>query len=319
LTVVTGDVERGADALRRGLLVAFPTETVYGLGADASRSGAVARIFTAKGRPAGHPLIVHVARSGDVEGWVDVEPLVRAQIQQLADAFWPGPLTIVARRSARAAPEAVGGRSTIGIRVPSHPVALALLEQFGGGVAAPSATRFGRVSPTTAAHVLDDLGDRVDVVVDGGPTEVGVESTIVELVGGPPVLLRPGGVARAQLEAVLGGPVAASAGESRAPGMLRSHYAPEAAVELATIEVVAGLGPEVGADVGVIAPGEVAHVPSWRLPADAGGYASRLYAALREADRAGVRRLLVVPPADGPLIEAVLDRLSKAAAPRPAP
>jgi L-threonylcarbamoyladenylate synthase len=167
LTVVTGDVERGADALRRGLLVAFPTETVYGLGADASRSGAVARIFTAKGRPAGHPLIVHVARSGDVEGWVDVEPLVRAQIQQLADAFWPGPLTIVARRSARAAPEAVGGRSTIGIRVPSHPVALALLEQFGGGVAAPSANRFGRVSPTTAAHVLDDLGDRVDVVVDG--------------------------------------------------------------------------------------------------------------------------------------------------------
>jgi L-threonylcarbamoyladenylate synthase len=319
LTVVTGDVEQGADALRRGLLVAFPTETVYGLGADATNQGAVARIFTAKGRPPGHPLIVHVAGAAGVAGWAQLDAEVAAQVAALAEAFWPGPLTVVVPGSGRAAPEAVGPQATVGLRVPAHPVALALLEEFGGGVAAPSANKFGRVSPTTAAHVLDDLDGIVDVVVDGGPADVGVESTIVELIGGSPVLLRPGGVSRDELEAVLGMVVGPARGESRAPGMLRSHYAPDATVELGTPEQAAGLGHGTGLEIGVIAPLAVSHRPSWQLPADASGYARCLYAALRDADRQGVRRLLIVPPSNGSLVDAVLDRLTKAAAPRPTP
>ncbi len=317
MTVVTTDIDRGAAALRAGQLVAFPTETVYGLGADAARSAAVARVFEAKGRPVGHPLIVHVADVVSVGPWIAVDAITEARVWALAERFWPGPLTLVVPRSNRVAPETVGGRSTIGMRVPAHPVALELLRAFGGGVAAPSANRFGRVSPTTAAHVLQDLDGVVEVVIDGGATEVGVESTIVELVGPEPVLLRPGGVSRLELQAALGMPVLDDvSGEARASGMLRSHYAPQASIELTTASAVLGLGPEVGAEVGVIAPLAVAHRPAWQLPADAAGYARLLYGALREADQQGVRRLLIVPPADGALLEAVLDRLSKAAAPR---
>jgi L-threonylcarbamoyladenylate synthase len=314
-TTVTTDLEVAVEALRRGLLVAFPTETVYGLGADAANGAAVTRIFEAKGRPAGHPLIVHLASAAQVPEWADLDAEQAVTVGRLADAFWPGPLTVVVPRSPRAAPETVGGRHTVGLRVPDHPVALALLEAFGGGVAAPSANRFGRVSPTTAAHVLHDLEGIVDVVLDGGPTEVGVESTIVEVVSGEPVLLRPGAVTVGQLEQVLGRPVAdARHTTARAPGMLRSHYAPDAAVELVTSdEVTTG---DLGPGVGVIAPHEVEHRPSWRLPADADGYARALYATLRAADAAGVMRLLIVPPAAGRLLDAVLDRLAKASASR---
>jgi L-threonylcarbamoyladenylate synthase len=324
-TVVTSDVGAGAAALRAGRLVAFPTETVYGLGADAANPAAVARVFEVKGRPAGHPLIVHLANTLHAGPWMAVDPATEALVWALGQRFWPGPLTIVVRRSDRAASETVGGRDTIGLRVPDHPVALALLRAFGGGVAGPSANRFGRVSPTTAAHVRADLDGLVDVVLDGGPTAVGVESTIVELVGPQPQLLRPGGVTVAELEDVLGVPVAdGGRGPSRAPGMLASHYAPRATVELVTAEALLAMVPpapgppatKLGADVGVIAPVAVGHQPSWLLPADAAGYARQLYSALREADDRGLRHLFVVPPAGGQLLDAVLDRLTKAAGPR---
>ncbi len=326
-TVVTADVEVGAAALRAGRLVAFPTETVYGLGADASNPAAVRAVFEAKGRPAGHPLIVHVASLDEARRWMaEPDPATERRLSALAGRFWPGPLTIVVPRSDLVAPEAVGGRPTIGLRVPAHPVALALLRAFGGGVAGPSANRFGRVSPTTAAHVVADLDGRVAVVLDGGPTTVGVESTIVDLVGPAPLLLRPGGVAVAELEAALGEPVPdGRSGEARASGMLLSHYAPRASMALVEPgdlgPALAAAGREPGgraAVVGVIGPVTVDHQPSWVLPDEAGGYARQLYAALRAADAAGVDHLIVVPPSHGPLLDAVLDRLTKAAAPRPA-
>lgn len=319
------DLEPAVDALRQGRLVAFPTETVYGLGADASNGDAVRGIFAAKGRPSGHPLIVHVASVDQVPSWVEIDDEQQHRVELLAKAFWPGPLTIVVPRSDRVASETVGGRPTVGLRVPDHPVALALLTRFGGGVAAPSANLFGRVSPTTAAHVLHDLDGVVDVVVDGGATEVGIESTIVELVGVRATLLRPGAVTLADLERVLAEPVAdGTGGEARAPGMLQSHYAPDATVELvatadldARLAAAAGRGGAGTPGLGVIAPVVANHQPSWLLPADAEGYAARLYGALREADRLGLERVLVVAPTSGEMIAAVLDRLTKAAAPRP--
>lgn len=323
-TIVTTDVEAAAEALRRGQLVAFPTETVYGLGADAADPAAVAAVFAAKGRPLGHPLIVHLASVDEVPLWARLDGELELQVKLLAEAFWPGPLTIVLPRTGKAADETVGGRATIGLRVPDHPVALELLRRFGGGVAAPSANRFGRVSPTKAAHVVDDLDGLVHMVLDGGPTEVGIESTIVELLGGSPTLLRPGAVTMVDLERVLGAPVVdGSGGEARASGMLRSHYAPDAAVEIVTVDAIeaaiTAIRPADARTTGVIAPRAVAHQPSWHLPATADGYGRELYRALREADRLGVRRLLVVAPDDGPLAAAVLDRLIKAAAPRSEP
>lgn len=310
-------VARAAEALERGLLVAFPTETVYGLGADASSAAAVDRIFATKGRPRSHPLIVHVA---DVDGLDrlgrDVPPVAR----KLADAFWPGPLTLIVPRSDAVAPEATGGRDSVGLRVPDHPLTLDLLRRFGGGVAGPSANRFGSVSPTTAAHVVDDLGRAVDVVLDGGPCRVGLESTIVDVTGPSPVLLRPGGIAAVELEAVLGQAVLDDrGGPARASGMLASHYAPGVVVELVERAHLNRALDAAAGRVGVIAPFDHPHTPSWRLPADAAGYGARIYATLRQADRRGLDRLLVVPPDRGDLREAVLDRLAKASAPRPVP
>ncbi len=321
ITTLTTDLQVAVEGLRRGLLVAFPTETVYGLGADAANPAAVTRIFEAKGRPAGHPLIVHLADRSQVGAWTDLSPGQAEIVDRLGQAFWPGPLTIVVPRSGRAAAETVGGKDTIGLRIPDHQVALALLAEFGGGVAGPSANRFGRVSPTTAAHVLDDLEGRIDFVLDGGPTQVGVESTIVELVSDRPVLLRPGGISIEQLNTVLDTEVSDDRwGEARAPGMLASHYAPDATVELVSSAQVcdADIVPRLGPEVGVIAPHEVDHLPSWCLPDDADGYARALYATLREADQVGVERLLIVPPEGGQLLDAVLDRLAKASSPRPA-
>ena len=194
-------IARAAEVVRRGGLVAFPTETVYGLGADARDPRAVARIFAVKGRPSDHPLIVHVGSADAMEEWaLDVPVLAHT----FAARFWPGPLTLVLRRAADVLDEVTGGQHTVGLRVPSHPVALALIRASGCALAAPSANRFGRVSPTTAAHVRDDLGDDVDLILDGGPCEVGVESTIVDLSGREPAILRPGGVPREALEAVAG-------------------------------------------------------------------------------------------------------------------
>jgi L-threonylcarbamoyladenylate synthase len=307
-----------ARVLREGGLVAFPTETVYGLGADATNPAAVDALFAVKGRPSGHPLIVHLGQRQLLDAWAtDVDP----RAQRLAEAFWPGPLTLVVPRGSQVPDAVTGGRDTVGLRVPNHPVALDLLEAFGGGVAAPSANRFGHVSPTTPQHVLRDLAGRIDLVVDGGPCSVGLESTIVEVVGGPVTLLRPGGVPIERIEEVLGEPVVdGRRGEARAPGMLASHYAPRATVEILDLDGLQARIAEMGSrSTAVLTAGKV-DVPSgvfrWQLPPDADGFASRLYAALREADVLGVEHVVVVPPSEGPLAEAITDRLRKAASPR---
>jgi L-threonylcarbamoyladenylate synthase len=316
------DLARAVAVLGGGGLVAFPTETVYGLGADAASDAAVGRIFAAKGRPRAHPLIVHLAEGAPLEDWaIDIPEAAH----RLARAAWPGPLTIILRKGPRVAAATTGGAETVGLRVPAHPVAQALLRGFGGGIAAPSANRFGAVSPTTADHVAGDLGDAVDYLLDGGACEVGVESTIVDLSRGRPVLLRPGGLARAQIESITGPLEAPDAGAPAAPGTLASHYAPRA-------EVVAALPEEVpaavagararGARVAVLAPGAAfaawpgLSVHAHRLPDDDAGMARALYAALRDLDAAGFDVVIAaLPPAVG-LGEAVADRLRRAAGPR---
>jgi L-threonylcarbamoyladenylate synthase len=303
------DLERALDVLRRGGLVAFPTETVYGLGADATNDAAVRRVFEVKGRPAGHPLIVHIASADALASWAGA---LDVRAVRLAGAFWPGPLTLVVDRSSLVCDAAVGGRDTIGLRVPDHPLTLELLRRFEGGLVGPSANRFGRVSPTTAAHVVDDLGDLVDVVLDGGPARVGVESTIVEILLGEPVtLLRPGGVSVAALSDLLGEEVVdGRGGSSRAAGMMTSHYAPEAPVEVVSS---AGEAAVRGGSMRTVVIGPGGAID---LPADAEGFAAGFYAALRRADAPGIARIFVVPPTSGDLLDAVLDRLRKAAAPR---
>lgn len=225
------NLRRAAELLRAGQLVCFPTETVYGLGGDAGSSEAVKRIFAAKGRPAEHPLIVHLARLEQLPSWaIDVPESAFA----LGERFWPGPLTIVLKRGSGVPLEVTGGQETVAVRVPAHPVARRLLEEFGGAVAAPSANRFGRISPTLPEHAADELGDRVELVLDGGAAPVGVESTIVDLSGAFPRLLRPGAVSREQLAEVLGNIITATgAGEGpRVPGTLASHYAPTSPARL---------------------------------------------------------------------------------------
>ena len=313
-------IAEAAALLASGETVAIPTETVYGLAGDAADDAAVEKIFAAKGRPAGHPLIVHVASFDHVSGWADVSD---PRAARLAEAFWPGPLTLILPRTDRVSPLVVGGRTTVGVRVPDHPVARALLDAFSsvgsGGVAAPSANRFGHVSPTTAEHVLDDLDGRIGAVLDGGEARVGVESTIVELVAGrPPMLLRPGGVSVAELEAALGELVVdGRAGESRAAGMMTSHYAPRASVEVVTSladAVLDGSTAVIGpVDIETIGTASAVVLP---LADDAEAFAAGLYAALRAADELGVERIVVVPPTSGSLLPAVMDRLHKAAADR---
>jgi len=301
------EIALAVDLLRSGRLVAFPTETVYGLGADAASVAAVRRLYAVKGRPAAHPVIVHLADRGAVERWAcDVPPAARA----LADAFWPGPLTLLLRRRPDVDGILTGGRDTIGLRVPAHPVARELLVAFGRGIAAPSANRFGRVSPTTAAHVRADLGTDVDLVLDGGPSEDGIESTIVDLSGDRPVLLRPGSIPDDALAAALGlDRVDGPSGPSRAPGMLASHYAPEATIELVDDRAAAAERLEelrrAGRRAELLDPGP-----------DAAAYAHGLYGWLRDADRRGTEVLVVVPPPPGGIGDAVRDRLRKAAAPR---
>ncbi|MFO7180388.1 MAG: L-threonylcarbamoyladenylate synthase [Pseudomonadota bacterium] len=315
------EIERAVSVLKSGGLVAFPTETVYGLGADATNPDAVRRIFEAKGRPASHPLIVHVADAGAL---VDLARDVPPAATALAERFWPGPLTLVLERSARVLREVTGGQPTVAIRVPAHPVALALLRAFGGPVAAPSANRFGAVSPTTAEHVRRDLGARVDLVLEGGPAEVGLESTIVDVTSDPPRILRPGGIPNEAVAAALGlaeDALGLGASGVRAPGMLPSHYAPRAKLVLTTPEELTARAGELGRAglrVGVFAPG-IANVPGASAlipaPAEPEAYARALYASLRELDEAA-DVILVVPPKERGIGVAVLDRLRRAAAPR---
>jgi L-threonylcarbamoyladenylate synthase len=299
------ELERAVDVLRAGGLVAFPTETVYGLGADEANEHALKRLYAVKGRPLGHPVIVHLARAAQLD---DVALDVPDVARELATACWPGPLTLVVRKRADAVSDvATGGRDTVGLRVPDHPIALALLEAFGGGIAAPSANRFGKVSPTTAAHVRADLGNDVDLVLDGGPSRVGVESTIVDVTGAVPVVLRVGGVTEARLAQLVGAPVARKTdGEVAAPGTLPSHYAPNARVEIADdVEACARRLRAEGARVIFL------NAPA----ADPDEYARVLYARLREADSPGVDVIIAPAPADdGAMGSVVLDRLRRAAA-----
>lgn len=317
--MATDELAEAAYLLTHGGLVGFPTETVYGLGADATNAVAVRRIFAAKGRPPGHPLIVHLASVDALANWAQSPSEVALR---LAAAFWPGPLTLVVHRGTGLAAEVTGGRSTVGLRVPDHPVALALLARAGVPVAAPSANRFGRVSPTTAADVRAELGDAVDLVVDGGPCEVGLESTIVELVDGPPMLLRAGGIPAEAIEAVLGRSlVRVASGPSRASGMMVSHYAPKAAVEMVSADGLARRAAQLisaGRRVAVVC---LAVPPAGVLvlarPQNNTDYARCLYRSLRAADGEECDVVLLERPSAEGLGAAVLDRLNKAAAPRP--
>jgi L-threonylcarbamoyladenylate synthase len=306
------DVARAARILRSGGLVAFPTETVYGLGADASSASAMAKLYAVKRRPADHPVIVHFASADAAFGWAHEVP---QSARKLAKAFWPGPLTLVLKRSQKAQDFVTGGQDSVGVRVPSHPVAHELLELFGSGVAAPSANRFGRVSPTTAAHVRDDLGADVDLVLEGGPTEVGIESTIVDLSGAAPVLLRPGRITRFDIESVLGSEFAEKdAASPRHSGGLERHYAPRTPARLVPAYDLDKEIARLKEKVAVLAfsrPDE--RVDYWlRMPRDPHAYAQKLYAALRELDTAGCDEILIEAPPDTPEWNAVDDRLKRA-------
>lgn len=312
-------VERAVGILRAGGLVALPTETVYGLAADAEQELAVRRIFAAKGRPSTHPLIVHLADVAQLSEWArEIPPAARA----LAAAFWPGPMTLVLPRTSRASDAITGGQDTVALRIPNHPLALQVLRAFGGGLAAPSANKFGHVSPTTAAHVESELGAEVELILDGGPCAVGVESTIVDLSSATPRLLRPGGIAKEELERVLGVHLAAPSPEVRAPGMLASHYAPRAGLVLTTAEQVADEAARrqlSGAAVAVLSAHPTALPPGVRhfpLPSDPAEAARLLYATLREIDEAGFGVVVAVLPTEAGLGLAVRDRLTRAAAPR---
>ena len=307
------DVQRAAAILRRGGLVAFPTETVYGLGADASNAAAMARLYAVKGRPGDHPVIVHFADAGAAFGWAREVP---DAARRLAAKFWPGPLTLVLKRAPHVGDFVTGGQDTVGVRVPVHPLALEVIAAFGGGVAAPSANRFGRVSPTTAQHVHEDLGADVGLVVDGGPCGVGIESTIVDVSRGTPVLLRPGGISRAELEAALGSPVALPDAEApRVSGSLAAHYAPRTPARLVSSEALEAEIARLGPTAGVLAfSGPDDRVDFWlRMPRDPAAYAQKLYAALRELDSTGCALLLIESPPAVPEWQAVLDRLRRAA------
>jgi L-threonylcarbamoyladenylate synthase len=317
VTIGDAEVARAVDALRAGGLVAFPTETVYGLGADASSTDAVHRLFSVKGRPADHPVIVHLGEPAQLDEWgVDVDDTART----LTGACWPGPLTVVVRRAACVPDAATGGLDTVGLRVPDQPVARALLRGFGGGVAAPSANRFGRVSPTTAADVFADLGDDVDVILDGGPCRVGVESTIVDCSRAEPAILRLGGLPRERIEELLGRRVPVlDGGEVRAPGTLESHYAPRAVVEFGALDTVPDrieAAHERGERVGVIGVDARAGVDVLGVPRDGAEYAHDLYRMLRDADARGLDRVIAVAPDPAGLGAAVADRLRRASGSR---
>lgn len=312
------DIPRAVEALRKGRLVAFPTETVYGLGADASSPEALQRLYDVKGRPGTHPVIVHLARPELLREWARHVP---PEAMSLARRFWPGPLTLILPRAAHVSDRVTGGQDTVGLRCPAHPLALELLAAFGGGVAAPSANRFGHVSPTTAEHVRQDLGSDVEVVLDGGPCPVGVESAIVDLSGEQPRLLRPGMLSRNQIERALGRPLAQGTAEApRVPGALERHYSPRTPALLVPggdLDAEARRLLESGAPAATLARRPA---PPWagdwvEAPADPEGYARALYSALRDLDERGRSLLLIEDVPATAEWEAIRDRLRRAAQP----
>jgi L-threonylcarbamoyladenylate synthase len=313
------ELSRAVAVLRAGGLVAFPTETVYGLGADAENPAAVRRIFEAKGRPAAHPVIVHLADAVQLANWAREVP---EAARRLARKFWPGPLTVILRRASGVSDVVTGGQDTVAVRVPAHPLAQQLLARFGGGIAAPSANRHGRVSATTAEHVRREFGAAVDCVLDGGEARIGIESTIVDLSGGHPALLRPGWITAAEIEQALGMPLRAPAENApRAPGTLAAHYAPQTPLTL----VEGRLLPEFAATlmrqgkaVAVLALSEARALRpglQWiAAPREAAGYAHELYSNLRTLDAARCDSILVEQPPLAPEWAAINDRLARAAA-----
>jgi L-threonylcarbamoyladenylate synthase len=296
---IGSDIRQAATLLRDGGVIGMPTETVYGLAALASNEEAVRRVFDIKGRPYDHPLIVHLSPTEDLSQWGHFNSDATA----LAQAFWPGPLTLLVPRTARVPDWVTGGRDTVAIRVPNHPVAESLLELVADGVVAPSANLFGKVSPTEAKHVFNDLGKLVDYILDGGPSQHGVESTIVECID-TPTILRPGSISKDDIEAVLHISMQADTGESRAPGMLTSHYAPNARVVLVeTIEELRNQTSELS----------ISGTRCISLQFDSiQEYAFRLYASLRQADETGVDVVVALLPPDQGLGVAIRDRLRKA-------
>ena len=312
LSNCTADAMLDAAAhLKAGDLVAFPTETVYGLGADASNSKAVARIYSVKGRPNDHPLIVHIASMERMGDWAREVPEYAIA---LARSFWPGPMTLILKRSDLAGDFITGGQDSVGVRVPDHVVALVLLEAFersgGKGVAAPSANRFGHVSPTTAAAVIEELGDfmsKDDLVLDGGACDVGVESTIIDCTGAAPSVLRPGAISVAMIEECTGLKTTQSDKEIRVSGALENHYAPIAKVLLCEIPI-AGQG--FIALASIETPEGVIRLAS---PSDDDEFARILYSALRDADARGLTEVVVMQPIGNGIAVAIRDRLARAA------
>lgn len=305
------EIRHAAELLRIGKLVAFPTETVYGLGANALDAGAVARIFEAKGRPSTSPVIVHVS---DFKMVKQVAAEWPQQAQKLADRFWPGPLTLVVPKTTAVPDIVTAGLPTVGVRMPAHPVAMTLIREAQAPVAAPSANRFTQLSPTTAEHVRQGLGGRVDFVLDGGPCEVGIESTVLSLAGEKAIVLRPGGVSREQLEQVIGVVGCAekmTAGAHPAPGMHPRHYSPRTPVFLVERGQVPHLGR--GAYLQVSHPPIAPVTEVILMPGNAAEYAARLYSVLHELDKRGYDWIALEIPGRGMKWEAVLDRLHRAA------
>lgn len=315
---MNADIATAVATLRKGGLVALPTETVYGLAADARNATAVRKIFDAKGRPADHPLIVHLAAASAMDEWASDIPVVA---RELAKALWPGPMTLVLRRHGSVLDDVTGGWDTVALRVPDHPVALAVLTHFGGGLAAPSANRYGKVSPTSAVHVRDELGTAVDYVLDGGSCRVGIESTIVDVSDGRPRILRPGLVTAQDIERVIGHPLADAPGpRTPSPGLKPSHYAPRATVRIADADHAAS---EVlrwqkrHVRVGLMATkrpdGCPTDIPWLPLDEDLRVQARRLYARLRDVDECGLDVVVIVPPSGPGLARALRDRLYRSA------
>ena len=301
---LTPSIDLAIRYLNDDLLIGLPTETVYGLAALASRPKAIAKIFQVKARPTNHPLILHLANYRQLEKWAQNVP---SYVEILCEKFWPGPLTVVLQRTTRVCDEITGARETVAIRIPNNQVALTLLKKLDDGLVAPSANRFGKVSPTSAKHVVDDLGDDVSLVLDGGDCEIGVESTILDCTRSMPQILRSGAITKDELESVAKISIALSDGESRASGMLEKHYAPNCRVEL--VETTADAERRSSELVS-----ENQKVQILDFFGDAVSYANQLYARLRQADQSGFDVVIAVMPINAGLGEAIRDRLIKASA-----
>lgn len=309
------DIAEAVAALRRGEVIGLPTETVYGLAGDAANPDAIRRIFAIKGRPADHPLIVHLSAVSQVADWAADVP---ATALTLAAAFWPGPMTLILKKAFQVSDLVTGGQDSVGLRIPNHPVALGVLRAFGGGLAAPSANRFGHVSPTTAQHVRDEFGSAVPLVLDGGPCSIGIESTIIDLTGITPRILRPGQISRAAIATVIGHIAVGQHGDSpRVSGALASHYAPRTPTENIPRSRLAIRWRQCHAQGETALVLSIGHLPAstegLALSENPEDYARHLYAALRKLDAEGADRILVERTPDTDAWRAIGDRLQRAA------